>query len=668
MYDLIMQYSDEPMFIYSVEDLKFLKVNESALQLYGYSENEFLGMDLTDLYAPEDIQTLVETSSRETLEHGFTGPWRHKKRDGSTVQVEINKLGVDFEGRQAHYNIVKDISKNIEAKKEMQKYKIAFENTGDIIVFTDKEGFITFSNNKLQEILLFDPESLKEKPFLSLVSDNDRGKINTNIFHANEIQRVTLDTKLKRADGDSVPVTIHSTPIYNEDDEVESFGLVIISKVSESLAPSVPQPIKIVKEGTSQINGDFLRNLFHELLTPINVIIGFAQELAESIENPNEEQSESIEIIRDNQKTVLELMDNAIQYAQLIQHQIEITPTMVKFVDLIDSIEKNVKKISETEEVAFAYGKISSSLKLLADKQKLVTITSFLVEFAMKITNNNKVYLSAYQEDNGHCTVSIKDERTGISSKLLTSLEEIFNGDEEEVRQKYGISRFMLRHARKLSQLLADKVEPITKFNKPIEYGYILPVKYVDKEGVTINEPKEVTPLEDIEKPTSEVINEVIESNFDSEIVNEKVKVVKQEEAEVVEEIEESEADIQKILGNISCLYIEDQIDSQILFKVQMRDIKELEFATSFEKAIPILKVKQFDLIVVDINLQGEYNGLDAMRAIKRMPGYDNTPIIAVTAYILPGDRERFIKAGFNDFISKPVLRDKLESVIQKVF
>ena len=120
--------------------------------------------------------------------------------------------------------------------------------------------------------------------------------------------------------------------------------------------------------------------------------------------------------------------------------------------------------------------------------------------------------------------------------------------------------------------------------------------------------------------------------------------------------------------SNLNCLYVEDQIDSQILFKVQMRDLKDIEFANSFEKSIPLLKSKQFDLIVMDINLQGEYNGLDAMRAIKRMPGYAHTPIIAVTAYILPGDRERFIKAGFHDFISKPVLRDKLEIVIDRIF
>jgi CheY-like chemotaxis protein len=70
----------------------------------------------------------------------------------------------------------------------------------------------------------------------------------------------------------------------------------------------------------------------------------------------------------------------------------------------------------------------------------------------------------------------------------------------------------------------------------------------------------------------------------------------------------------------------------------------------------------------MDINLQGEYNGLDALRAIQKMESYKDVPIVAVTAYVLPGDRERFITAGFTDFISKPILRDKLETVLNNIF
>jgi len=121
-------------------------------------------------------------------------------------------------------------------------------------------------------------------------------------------------------------------------------------------------------------------------------------------------------------------------------------------------------------------------------------------------------------------------------------------------------------------------------------------------------------------------------------------------------------------LTKLTCLYIEDQLDSQILFKVQMKELKNIKFSQSFEDAIPMLESEKFDFIVLDINLQGEYNGLDALKIIRTMDGLENTPVIAVTAYVLPGDKEKFIATGFNDFVSKPIFRSKIVEVLSKIF
>jgi len=81
-----------------------------------------------------------------------------------------------------------------------------------------------------------------------------------------------------------------------------------------------------------------------------------------------------------------------------------------------------------------------------------------------------------------------------------------------------------------------------------------------------------------------------------------------------------------------------------------------------------MLDNERFDFIVIDINLQGEYNGLDALKIIRKMPAYSKTPIMAVTAYVLPGDKEKFISAGFNDFISKPIFREKMIDALERIF
>ena len=70
----------------------------------------------------------------------------------------------------------------------------------------------------------------------------------------------------------------------------------------------------------------------------------------------------------------------------------------------------------------------------------------------------------------------------------------------------------------------------------------------------------------------------------------------------------------------------------------------------------------------MDINLQGEYNGLDALKIIHKMPAYEKIPVVAVTAYVLPGDKEKFIISGFNDFISKPIFREKMIDSLERIF
>jgi CheY-like chemotaxis protein len=99
-----------------------------------------------------------------------------------------------------------------------------------------------------------------------------------------------------------------------------------------------------------------------------------------------------------------------------------------------------------------------------------------------------------------------------------------------------------------------------------------------------------------------------------------------------------------------------------------MKELHDVKFAVSFEEAQQVMLNYQFDFIVMDINLQGEYNGLDALKIIKTMPAFSSIPIIAVTAYVLPGDKEKFIAAGFDDFISKPIFKEKMMESLEKIF
>ncbi|MEW6701303.1 MAG: PAS domain S-box protein, partial [Bacteroidota bacterium] len=153
MYDALIHHTPEAMFVYDIENLKFLEVNEEALKLYGYKRSDFLNMDLTDLYAPEDIQTLIESGESKIVPGSYSGPWRHKKSDGSSVLVEVNRTPIEFKEKKAHLNIVRNVSGQADLKKKLQILESAFENTSDPIINTDKEGFITETNEPVSKKL-----------------------------------------------------------------------------------------------------------------------------------------------------------------------------------------------------------------------------------------------------------------------------------------------------------------------------------------------------------------------------------------------------------------------------------------------------------------------------------------------------------------------------------
>lgn len=696
MYDAIMKISPQAMFIYDLENLKFLEVNDAAVKLYGYSKDEFLNMDLTDLYAPEDIQTLLETGNRKSQTNEFTGPWRHKKKDGSSIIVELSSSPLEYKGKSAYINIVKNVTDEIKNSKKIKLFKSAFDNSSDLIFVTDKDGFITYANESVIRSLGYSKSDLEKKPFLSLLNDENRAEFNKTVIHSDSKEPKKYKAEIKDSSGVFIETSMVATPIYEFTGELES--IAIVGKIKQQAAVSQPE-VSTKKKESKGIEPSFLSNVFHELLTPINVILGFIQEINESIDNPNDEQKEAIDIIKENQKLLLQIMDTAAEYSAFEDNKVQFKPKEITFVDLLEEIQTTTERTARSNNIELTYGKISSSLKLTTDKHHFTTLITQFIKYAMQISKENKLYLSAYTYDSGQCVVSVKDKREGITSHLLNGLRDIFIKDEDSLRKSLGVSRITTKLFRKLIDSLDARNEVISRDDKPIEFGLVFPEvleietqkETEDEFAIAAKEREEhlrKTLEEEMKarKPEPVEVEEKVEEKKDSKEVNINVNVssptaeIKPEEQPPKKPEPIPEPPIEKPqetvrtekkplnLASLKCLYVEDQVDSQILFKVQMKELQEIEFATSFEEALPKIKGKEFDFIVMDINLEGEYNGLDALRVIQKLPAYHDKPVIAVTAYVLPGDREKFIAAGFSDFISKPVLKDKLVDALEKIF
>lgn len=110
-----------PMYVYDLQTLAFLEVNQAAVEWYGYSRDEFLQMQITDIRPPDEVPRLLEYLAENHNAVELPGQWQHQRRDGSLMQVNLVLLQLKFAGRAAAQVIVEDITGKLEMEARQQR-------------------------------------------------------------------------------------------------------------------------------------------------------------------------------------------------------------------------------------------------------------------------------------------------------------------------------------------------------------------------------------------------------------------------------------------------------------------------------------------------------------------------------------------------------------------
>ena len=131
-YRMLFQGHPQPMWLYDIDTLDFLHVNDAAVEKYGYSRDEFVAMKITDIRPPQDVPKLLEIFGKPLPAFDKTGPWRHLLKDGTTVQVLVTSHAVKFAEHNARFVLAEDLSESHRLELELHRSQARAESASEL--------------------------------------------------------------------------------------------------------------------------------------------------------------------------------------------------------------------------------------------------------------------------------------------------------------------------------------------------------------------------------------------------------------------------------------------------------------------------------------------------------------------------------------------------------
>jgi signal transduction histidine kinase/DNA-binding NarL/FixJ family response regulator len=399
----------------------------------------------------------------------------------------------------------------------------------------------------------------------------------------------------------------HSKSKYNRKEQYEVPTFFERKKVEEEMQRS-----RTLAEESAQSKSDFVANMSHELRTPLSAILGFTDLLKKTELDPV--QKDYLEAISSSGSSLLSIINDILDISKLDAGKFAIEAVPFSIPGLIHSIQ--VMFASKAMEKGLEFSVTvdpSINYSVVGDPMRLTQILMNLVGNAIKFTQNGGIYVSCTvnkKEDNKvDVHFSIRDTGIGIPMEKTETIFERFTQADSHITRRYGGTGLGLAITKQLVELQGGTIGVESVEGNGTDFQFILPY-LITEENAPIPESKEF--LRHIQLDSAR-----------------------------------------------SILLVEDNLLNQKLASAILKNNGFMvTLAENGLKATEIIKEGLFDLILMDIQMP-VMDGYRATQIIRNHLHID-TPVVAMTAHALPGEKEKCIQHGMNDYLSKPFNESEL--------
>lgn len=387
---------------------------------------------------------------------------------------------------------------------------------------------------------------------------------------------------------------------------------------------------KEVAEKSYNAKSEFLANMSHEIRTPLNGIIGYSDLLAETLVDTAF--NEYAQIVKQSAHTLLNIVNDILDFSKAEAGKLQLAeePNDLKVV-ILESIRiMDIQAITKGLDIRLDLDH-TIPLTLMFDANRLRQVMLNLIGNALKFTEVGFIEcklegLASPNEKEVLVRISVKDSGIGIAKENQKKIFDSFTQEDFSTTRKFGGTGLGLAICRQLLKLMKSDLKLESELGKGSEFYFDIPFRIPEFDASLSSDPtlsvKEVQPGWYQEADTSLVKVLVVEDN----LVN--MGLMKNF--------------IKRIVTNVKILEAENG-----------------------EEAITVFQKEQPNLILMDIQMPVK-NGYDATVAIRNLTEGKDVPIVAVTAGIIAGEKEKCFAVGMNDYLSKPVQKESLKQILLK--
>jgi len=495
-----------------------------------------------------------------------------------------------------------------------------------IISTTDLKGNITSASDRFCEVSGYTKEELIGTSHNIIRHSNMQNKIFKQMWKTIKKGKVWRgNIKNRKKDGGFYWVDAIIEPIFNKKKEIVSYlairvdittaiALKELSQNQEILINSQIEVANMQRDKAleaSRAKSEFLANMSHEIRTPLNAIMGFIELLKDN--EKSKTKLNYLSIINNSSNNLLKVINDILDFSKIESGNLLIDDTNFNPIDEFNLTKKLFEAKAKEKNIKLHVNYSQLPKSLYADILRIKQVINNLLSNAVKFTHENKnIYLNIKYIDNKFLQVNVKDEGIGISIQYQEKIFDAFSQEDSSTTRKYGGTGLGLTISSNLISAMGGELKLNSTLGVGSDFYFSIPVSI----GESIKET--------ITKTTT-----------------------------------------QHLEGHV--LLVEDNKANQMFMKIILKKLGlTFDIANDGLEAVEIYKNNNYDIVLMDENMPNMC-GIDATRIINEYENKNNlihTPIIALTANALKGDRERFLKAGMDEYITKPIDKDKLNKIL----